>query len=1230
MVHSQHVKVMFEGNPQNPKIYFKFTGYQNLTYNSSLMAEWINRMNTIVGVTNSIHVLAAMFLQMNVNAYDCHRSHGIHIIKIGAPGCGKSFMDAILKKLKLEGTIEDAIHMSDKSKLTEVSQDDRILIKDEADKAIIGDNAKTTTTQDYNSAMLTKAYLGSSGTMGFSVFGMNAEGNRITLHKQVGVRSNMTMSSNVYNPAKDGSIYDRLMRYIIVPTTRPVDASLEIVKKALDPSLGEAASELIREELRGLDLLQFRTAKMIAVGSAAKPNINDTLLHVLKGIPKLEKYGISADTSMRRITCVTELSKSLTMTMAAMRTFTNGPTVRRIGDVTDTRPWMEAMMREVKYQLFATQDITTYVLSQGYRQMIGDYEGFDVLFCIAKMQLGHRDDVFHDLFEREAYEKVQVRDKDGKMVLRKGRKLFPFLRFETLHGKNRTPSELPQYVVDEDKKMKQWEAAGWRLRKPKGSGESDEVKNMRFYPSFHCWKESTAGLTAEENQAKADAIKNGLKDPLKTASNAVRKPSEFRARTVTGAPPSMSSADPESKEASEDGSSARQMPSTTGNFGSNTAEIRIIDPNWIIHPKLGLKEVIQTAVRDRSACSFSTDQMAEYAVRHMCQDRKMLVPVLEWITDADEDMHFVKHTVGGKEIVMMRMTPFCCIMTTKTDTVDCWTGRIIPPGDHFAISTMALYMMRPMALLFKFLTALEYEFTPKQTMIIDVPVPGHEGVHYTHTSQPKPGRHLSRSSCNIVTNSFMQTYLLEHSRTQYDLFIDRTNPDSDELAERNKEQLNKIYEEQMKDLNLAKEIAKRPEIREGLAKLMEDDDDDDDDNNKGADEAPRHASKRSAHTTIDEDDSDVEQNAPRGVVGRAGVARSAAEVGGSAVNPLRRHIPAGFDNDHISRQARRMNASNNRYYTRYHVFEEYERWLVEEYGKTIKKEGKLITNKIYYPGAADERNRLEVMCAPQYQLTRTLFNGRRVFYPDDIVKDEKQLRARDSMRSYQTNGADYTHIALSECNAVSERISKMLAQQRKNAADRLAEKKRRSEPTDKVAQALAEKAKEKQKRDVEGSKALGAASKASFISLGITKNTNEQINAHTKESPIKIKLAGEKEETDAPAPATTTAAAAEAPTLAMTEKKDAETSEGEEESSSSEEESAEEDKRKRKKLREKKKKLRAKKEKKRQQKAKKQRSEHEDEGEVREVSAPTTTTPAMPASSGMEGVTSTGITGRRK
>lgn len=746
--------------------------------------------------------------------------------------------------------------------------------------------------------------------------------------------------------------------------------------------------------------------------------------------------------------------------------------------------------------------------------MIGDYEGFDVLFCIGKMQLGHRDDIFHDLFDREAYERIAVKNKDGTVTYKQGKKLFPFVRFESLHGKNRTHKELPQYVVDEDMKMRQWETAGWRHRKPKRSNDTDEVHNLRFYPAFLGWKQNEAGLTAEENQAKIDAVK-APRDPLKGSvpmPKAVRQ-SMNNGQPVSGAPPSMAGADPDQPQDQQHRSTGKP-----GGGGGSPAggEIRIIDPNWIVHPKLGLRDAIQTAVRDRSSCSFSTDQMAEYAVRHICQDRKMLLPVLEWITDANEDLHFVKHRVGDQDVVQLRMTPFCQIMTIKTESLDNWTGQIIPPGDHLAISTMALYMFRPLAVLFKLLTSMEYEFTPKQTMLIDVPVPGFEGVHYTHTSHPRPGRKLRKSSCSIVTNSFMKTYLLEHTRTQYHLFIDKSNPHNKEFEQRNKETYNKITEEEKTMLDAAEKLARMPETKKAIAELMDDDDDD----VGGIHAANNNNDKSKSDLDIDEDDSDQESaRASKRKALEESAGLGGAGGGGGVIassKPMRRHIPAGFDNDHIGKQAIRMTSANSQFYTRYHLHEEYERWLVQEYGKNIHKEGKPIHKKAYYPGEADARIELAVECAPQYQLTRNLFGGKRVFYPDDVVRDEKELRERDAPRNYQTAGSDYSKISREECLSTSTRFVEMLTRQRANARYRMEMKKKQMEPSDAVARALQEAAKQAQSKAMLDGKDAPVPASSSFIALGITPVVNTLINHHTKELPMSIQMSATKTSLVAP------------------------------------------------------------------------------------------------------------------
>ena len=392
-VHRQHVSMLYEGNIHNPVIYFAHTGYENLTYNASIIAEWIHKMKTIVNVTNSIQVLWVMFSQMNVNAYYAQRKHGIHIIKVGAPGCGKSHMDEILRAIKLPGTVDDAIHSSDMSKLVEVPQDDRFMIEDEANQNLVGDASKSTNSQDYKAKMLNKAYLGSKGTLGFTVFAHNAEGVRVAVHRIISVRSVQSSNSNIFSPAKDGSIYDRLLRFILVPTSQPAQAGIDILKNELTPTLSQEATRYL-ESLRPLDALQFRVCKMIATRACAQPNINDTILHLMKGLPILSKYSISMESSQRRVVVGMEMAKALTITMAICRTFfMDGPTVRKmIGSQAETRPWAEAMMKEVQYALYADQTITCLTLCQIYRQIIG------ALFIVLSFQVFYEFFVLHSSF----------------------------------------------------------------------------------------------------------------------------------------------------------------------------------------------------------------------------------------------------------------------------------------------------------------------------------------------------------------------------------------------------------------------------------------------------------------------------------------------------------------------------------------------------------------------------------------------------------------------------------------------------------------------------------------------------------------------------------------------------------------------------------------------------------------------------------------------------------------
>lgn len=204
------------------------------------------------------------------------------------------------------------------------------------------------------------------------MFAHNAEGVRVAIHKTVYVRSVQSSNSNIFNPAKDGSIYDRLLRFILVPTTQPTMAGMEILNNSLTPVLSQEAKRLL-ESTRPIDALQFRICKMIATRACAEPNINDTILHMMKGLPILAKYSISLDSSQRKVVVGMELAKALTVTMAIYRTFVmDGPTVRKVlGSVAETRPWSESMMKEVQYSLYADQTVTCLAMCQLYRQIIG-------------------------------------------------------------------------------------------------------------------------------------------------------------------------------------------------------------------------------------------------------------------------------------------------------------------------------------------------------------------------------------------------------------------------------------------------------------------------------------------------------------------------------------------------------------------------------------------------------------------------------------------------------------------------------------------------------------------------------------------------------------------------------------------------------------------------------------------------------------------------------------------
>jgi hypothetical protein len=990
-VHKKHVEYLSEGSPSNPTIYFGYTGYENLTFNASLIAEWIQRMKNIVNVTNSIHVLWTMFAQMNVNAYYNQRKHGIHVIKVGAPGCGKSHMDDVMKLLKIPGTVEEAIHSSDMSKLVEVPQDDRFIIEDEANQNLVGDASKSTNSQDYKAKMLNKAYLGNKGTMGFTVFAHNAEGVRVAVHKIVYVRSVQSSNSNIFNPAKDGSIYDRLLRYILVPTSAPTQAGVEILNNALAPCLSQEARRYI-ESNRPLDALQFRVCKMIATRACAEPNINDTILHLMKGIATLAKYSISMDSSQRKIIVGMELAKALTVTMAIFRTFfMDGPTVRKIlGSPAEARPWSEAMMKEVQYALYADQTITCLTLCQVYRQIIGDYAGWHSIYYIGKALLGHMDVIFDDLFEREAYEyEDRVMPDGSKRRVRTNKKLFPFIDLKTL-SKNRTEEQIDQFVKDEDKMFKQWEVLGFRRRKMETHSENDDLKSLRWFPSFVCYRKDAVSLSADEKQKQSDSFRT----PAPAAPKAP-PPKHARANIINGVPPSFNPVD--------DAPAANAGFTATRPTAQKTSESYQIDPNWLIFRGFGLKEAVQTECRDRSSSAFTNEAISEYAIRHMCEGRTITVPLLNLINDADEDFSFVTHEgEDGKRVPVQRAQKICEVKGFSDELVDCYTGRTIPPGNHLVINTMALRCFRPLAVLFKFLCALEYRHTPVETMLTDLAIPGHEGVHYTHTSYPRQ-RGLSYASSTTVNSAFIRTYMMEHTRTQFELFVDGDLPSAEGISKA----VDIIDEAMIKKSKEQAQVMESDEVQNALKAVMEKDEEE----------------------KVEESAVTVQYADTTTVSNEKAFARN--------------HMPAGCDQDQSSRHMASLIKTKGKFYEEYHVYVEYKQWLVSQYGKEIKNGKRDISTKKYYPGNADRRVTEAIKYGDSGIMGRILWGGKRVVYPQEVIESvekEAKAAAESKKRPLAAKATCYTSISVETCIRVNKMFTEQLKIQRERARERIEHK----------------------------------------------------------------------------------------------------------------------------------------------------------------------------------------------
>jgi hypothetical protein len=357
-----HVAFLHEGMALAPDVVFPFVGMENLTYAASIIADFHLRTRTGLGITNGGHAHWAVFIDSNINCYNAYRAIGIHVQKIGAAGIGKSKLDDATIDSKVEHTTTVSIHTTTNAKLTENPCDNVLQIEDEASGASILDPSKATNQGDLKAALNLKNWLSSAkGKIGYSAFVKGANGERSTETRIVNSRGCLCNNTNIDKVTFDTSIKDRFVRYYLISTMDPTASQTQMLEGMLDPTANDRAAETKRS-MQILDTLFFRLAQCINVGGAARPNVDDLIIHLTKALPKLSKYGVGSDSSLRRVAIGVEMGVSNTIALAVMQTFYgSGPTIRREylekgGAVkTEVRKWREDFIKECRPFLFMTE-----------------------------------------------------------------------------------------------------------------------------------------------------------------------------------------------------------------------------------------------------------------------------------------------------------------------------------------------------------------------------------------------------------------------------------------------------------------------------------------------------------------------------------------------------------------------------------------------------------------------------------------------------------------------------------------------------------------------------------------------------------------------------------------------------------------------------------------------------------------------------------------------------------
>lgn len=963
-VFAAHAAYLDQPNPTHNYVNFKFTGFSNLTYNGSLIAEFMLRSRVNMGMTNSHHIFFTAMWNVSPNAYRASRRIGLHMMKVGAPGIGKSFVDKWIKECKVEGSVIESMHSSNLSKFVDQCTDDRFYMEDEASFGTLGDTSKARGSGEHQAITMHKVWL-SNDQLAYTVWDKDPEtGATRQKRKVVSARGVHSVNANWQHTNKDTAGYDRYLIWNIMPWYSPVRGQSNMFCGDENPEL-KAWTDAYSWDLRKFDTVNYRLCKMIDMRAAAQPNIMDFTTHMVKGMAILSGYGIAADAQKRTLQKANELAATMVISAAVMQEF-SGPWSPGLEEeenkkyfIVRQKPWSEDFLKRARYRLFMTEDLKMMTLSQVYRQLVKDYSGWDVLSYLARVKGGFTEAFFKDLFNKCAWKKVEkeitLPDGSKKKVVTKREKYFSFSDIESLiERRNGNYEELPDYVKEEDLLYMRFEAKGILER---GVDNEHPVRQHRM-PYFMYYRERSRKDADQSHQE--NVIAKGMRAVADAGARSADAEIESRERPEQVGAPDVPRDEEEESKPKEKGTVKRKFNNAKGgSYGQDGEDkenlVDVIDPNWIYLP-YNYSKAAEIAARDLSSNAYTQGACIENMLRQL-KSKTLMVPVLEKMAHFGEEPRFVySYDENNVKTPLMQCVPIVEEVWVPHSTIDPLSGAPHAPGARIKISTMGLMCFRPYRVLFEFLSAMEYNHTIPMNAVIDVPVRGREGIQHIHNIRPNPDVSLNKGRFKELPQTVLRTLFMEHTTTVWSEM-----PGISKVldADLDREKIRKFIQEKNEIEKRENENANEPvitkDLSERLKKLMVK-------NEKSIDEQ-------------------VEERYQE-------LKRRKEEV--------RTHIP--FDSQYA--QGMRNTASEMsrkaEVYNRYHIFEEYEKWLLEEYGKVIKPDENGQVEKVYYPMVMERVFQAYLRYSPYYKTTRECFDGKLVQYPKEVVEDFDRLE-RESM-----------------------------------------------------------------------------------------------------------------------------------------------------------------------------------------------------------------------------------------